>query len=87
MFGFAFGKPAAKNMRNNRNTIFVLNRCSNGNRPRAFSHGTFYYRPISHFLEFHLVAVGGKIDVLRIKINQTFNGLIQFSGIVSFQWR
>ncbi len=87
MFGFAFGKPATKNVWYHRNSVPVLNWGCNGNGSRPLPHRTFYNRSVGLFFEFHLVAVCGDIDIFWIEIHQTLNGAVNPAGIVTFQRR
>ncbi len=74
-------------MRNNRNTVFMLNRCSNGDRTRTFAHHLFFYRPVGHFLIDHFIPVGRDINIFWLKIDQAFNRTVNITCITSLQRR
>ena len=67
VFGFTLGKPAANEVRNGRNTVFVLYGGGHGDRSRtAFFRYPLVEAVIGSFVD-KLAAVRCDIDVLRVE--------------------
>ena len=72
-------------MRNNRNAVFVLNGCGNGNGSRPFPDHPLFNAPIRVLPEFNFIAVGSDVDIFGTKIHQGVNGPVNPVRITSFQ--
>ncbi len=63
----------------------MLNCCCNSHGSRTFTHGSLFDRSVCCFDVDHFITVSGDVDIFWIKVDQAFNGSIDFTGIVPFK--